>query len=411
MSQEVIPHLFRTEYAKIVSVLVRSFGIDQIAVAEDIASDTFLRAAETWSQKGIPENPTGWLYRVAKNKTTDLVRKNAVFKNSVEKNLKTATISDDAEHELDLSAENISDSQLAMIFVTCDPCNAMESRIALALNLLCGFGVNEIASAFLSNREVIYKRLQRAKAKLKEEKIKIISPDATTVAERLPSVLLTLYLLFNEGYLATNKDLIIQNELCYEAMRLASLLLQQESTATSEVYALLSLMCFQASRFDARTSANGEAILYADQDPSLWNQDLIAQGKYFLEKSSEAKVLTRYHLEASIASWHSFKVDSKIKWEAILRLYNELLIIEYSPVAALNRTYALSQARGKEEAIIEAEKISLDGNLWYHALLGDLYQDVDNQKAIHHLKKALQLATSSSDKKILSGKLARCLPG
>ena len=405
MQQEIIPHLFRTEYAKIVSVLVRSFGIDQIAIAEDIASDTFLRAAETWSQKGVPENPSAWLYRVAKNKTTDLIRKNAVFKKSVEKNLKASNNAYAITPELDLSPQNITDSQLAMIFVACDPCNPLESRIALALNLLCGFGVNEIASAFLSNREVIYKRLQRAKTKLKEENIQIIAPDATAVSERLPSVLLTLYLLFNEGYLATNKDLIIQNELCYEAMRLASLLLNHESTASSPVYALLSLMCFQVSRFDARTTENGEAILYADQDPSLWNQDLIAQGKYFLEKSSEAKVLTRYHLEASIASWHTFKVDSKTKWEAILRLYNELLIIEYSPVAALNRTFALSKVRGKEEAIIEAEKISLEGNLWYHALLGELYQGVDNTQAIQHLKKALQLATSSSDKKILSGKL------
>jgi len=404
---ELIPNLFRTEYRKIVSVLCKLFGIEHIEIAEDIVSDTFLLASELWGLKGLPDNPTAWLYVVAKNKTKDYLKRNSLFAQNISKGIKyNATASE--EIEIDLSIKNINDSQLAMIFVVCHPCNPAEAQIGLALNLLCGFGVDEIANAFLTNKTVIYKRLQRAKEKLRAEKIKIEQPTLSEINDRLSTVLTTLYLLFNEGYYSSNQDITLRKDLCLEAVRLTNLLIENEQTNKPFVNALFSLMCFQSSRFESRHNQNGEIILYQDQNTDLWDQELIAKGEFFLNQASQGNKISKYHLEAAIAYWHTIKADTKEKWENILQLYNQLLFIEYSPIVALNRTYALAKVNGKKEAIIEAEKIKLTDNHLYHSLLGELYTDFDNTKAISHFQNALTLAKSTADKMIISSKILEC---
>jgi RNA polymerase sigma-70 factor (ECF subfamily) len=405
--EELIPHLFRTEYRKIVSVLCKLFGIDHIEIAEDIVSDAFLLASELWGLKGLPDNPTAWLYIVAKNKTRDYLKRNAHFARNISKEIKYNATSSE-EIDIDLSVQNINDSQLAMIFVVCHPCNPPEAQIGLALNLLCGFSVDEIANAFLTNKKVIYKRLQRAKEKLRNEKIKIEQPGLSEINDRLPTVLMTLYLLFNEGYYSSNQDITIRKDLCLEAIRLTHLLIENEQVAKPSANALLSLMCFQSSRFDARFNQNGETILYQAQDTDLWNRELITKGEFYLDMASQGNEISKYHLEAGIAYWHTLKTDTKEKWDNILQLYNQLLMIEYSPIAALNRTYALARVNGKKEAIIEAEKISLTGNHLYHSLLGELYSGVDNAKAIAHFEDALKLAKSTADKTLISAKILEC---
>jgi RNA polymerase sigma factor (sigma-70 family) len=403
----LIPHLFRTEYRKIVSVLCKLFGIDHIEIAEDIVSDTFLLASELWGLKGLPENPTAWLYTVAKNKTKDYLKRNSLFSQSISKEIKNNATTWE-EIEIDLSVKNINDSQLAMIFTVCHPCNPAEAQIGLALKLLCGFGVDEIANAFLTNKKVIYKRLQRAKEKLRTEKIKIEQPTLAEIDDRLSTVLMVLYLLFNEGYYSSIQDITLRKDLCLEAMRLTYLLIENEQTNKPFANALLSLMCFQSSRFDARLNPNGETVLYQDQDTGLWNKELIAKGEHYLDLASQGDKISKYHLEAGIAYWHTIKADTKEKWENILQLYNQLLLIEYSPIAALNRTYALAKANGKKEAIIEAEKIKLTDNHLYHSLLGELYTDIDNIKAISYLQDALALAKSTADKMLISNKILEC---
>lgn len=404
---ELIPHLFRTEYRKLVSVLCKLFGIQHIETAEDLVSDTFLLAAELWGLKGLPENPTAWLYAVAKNKTRDYLKRHALFAQSIYPEIKyQATASE--EIEIDLSLKNINDSQLAMIFVVCHPCNPAEAQIGLALNLLCGFGAEEIASAFLTSKEAIYKRLQRAKEKLKTEKISIAEPTLSEISERLPSVLRTLYLLFSEGYYSSNQEITLRKDLCLEAMRLTYLLIENDQTSKPPVHALLAIMCFHASRFEARTDQDGNTILYPDQDASLWDQELIRQGEYFLNLSSQGNDISKYHLEAGIAYWHTIKADSKEKWENILQLYNQLLLVEYSPVAALNRTYALAKANGKHEAIGEAEKINLEGNHLFHSLLGELYMGIDDSKAVSHWQLALELTRSPGDRMLINRKMLEC---
>ena len=403
----LIPQLFRTEYQKIVSVLSNLFGIKHIEIAEDIVSDTFLAATENWTLRGVPENPTAWLYAVAKNKTRNYFRRSNTYEQKVSPELAYHAQNEGYEIEVDLSEKNITDSQLAMIFTVCNPCNPNGAQIALALNLLCGFSVNEIADAFLTNREVIYKRINRAKEKLKEENIPIACPTDREVNDRLDNVLKTIYLLFSEGYYSTSQDVALRKDCCAEAVRLAYLLIQNESTNLPQVNALMALMCFHTSRFDARTNENGELILYHDQDESLWNTELIARGGYFLNQSSSGPVVSKYHIEAGIAYWHTQKEDTPEKWKHILALYNSLLLLEHSPVAALNRIYALSKVNGKQDAIHAAEQLAPLDNHLYHALLGNLYTDLDNKAALAHFKTALHLAKTTADKHILNENIRR----
>lgn len=400
--KELLPNLFRTEYQKIVSVLCSLFGIQHIEIAEDIVSDTFLTASETWAIKGIPENPTAWLYTAAKNKTKNYLKRNNLFETKIAAEIKYNTPLNNPEIDIDLSDQNIADSQLAMIFTVCNPCNSEEAQIALALNLLCGFGINEISDAFLSNKEVIYKRINRAKEKLKEENIKIQNPSNSEIKDRIQTVLKTIYLLYSEGYYSISQNTTLRKDLCTEAMRLTYLLIQNESTNLPQTNALMALMCFHSSRFDARTGLNGEIILYEDQDQSLWNQELTDKGTYFLSQSSTGNTLSKYHLEAGIAYWHTIKEETIEKWNNILELYNNLIILEYSPIAALNRTYALSKVKGKQEAIKEAEKLNLTDNHFYYSLLGNLYAQIDSKKALQHFETALNLAKTVSDKNIIN---------
>lgn len=402
--QELIPQLFRTEFRKIVSVLCRYFGFDQIEIAEDIASDTFLAASETWGLKGVPPNPTAWLYYVAKNKAKNYLQRGSIFENKIMPALPNP-IAEFLEEEIDLSPQNINDSQLQMMFAICHPAIPPEAQIGLSLRILCGFGIEEIADAFLTNKEAINKRLYRAKEKLRQEQIKIELPDASEIDDRLETVLTTLYLLFNEGYYSISQNKTLRKDLCFEAMRLCYMLVETKETNKPQVNALLSLMCFQASRFEARQNESGEQILYEDQDTSLWDADLIRKGEYFLNCSASGNKLSKYHLEAAIAYWHTHKEDSQEKWENILQLYNQLLQLEYSPIAALNRTYALSKANGKAEAIIEAEKLNLTDNHFYFTLLGELYTDIDNDKARQNFQKALSLAKTQTDKQTIQKKI------
>ncbi len=406
---DLIPHLFRTEYRKITAVLSKRFGLEHIEIAQDMASDTFLQASETWGIKGLPQNPTAWLYAVAKNKAKDYLKRNTLFNDKIAQQITYAlkgVENSGSEIDIDLSDRNITDSQLQMMFAICHPSIPAEAQIGLSLHILCSFGVTEIAAAFLTTKETITKRLFRAREKLRSNQVKIAFPEASDIQNRLDNVLTTLYLLFNEGYYASGGDGSLRKDVCLEAVRLTNLLLDSKLTSQPPVYALLALMCFHASRFEARTDSEGETVLYEDQDERLWDENLIRQGEHFLHQSSSGSTLSKYHLEAGIAYFHTIKTDTKEKWERILQLYNQLLIIDYSPMAALNRTYSLAKANGKEIAIKEAEKLNLASHHLYHALLGDLYTGIDNEKAVHHFKTSLALTNSKADRKVIVKKLS-----
>ena len=395
--QDLIPHLFRTEFSKITAVLCKHLGIEHLERAEDIASDTFLLACETWSYQGIPANPTAWLYAVAKNKAKNSMHRQRIFSGKIAPHIQQAA-PEMEEPDIDLSDQNIGDSQLQMLFALCHPAIPPEAQIGLALRILCGFGIDEIADAFLSNKETINKRLFRAREKLRLEQVKIELPPPTDIRSRLETVLTTLYLLFNEGYYSESRDGLLREDLCREAMRLTELLRANELTRQPAVDALLALMCFHASRFAARKNQQGEIILYQDQDETLWDWELIARGGYLLHQAAQGDTLSKYHLEAGIAYWHTIKTDTPEKWENILQLHNRLLVLEYSPIAALNRTYALSKVQGAAAAIAAAEQLQLTSNHFYFVLLGELYKELDPAKAKLNFQKAYALAKTQTDK-------------
>jgi RNA polymerase sigma factor (sigma-70 family) len=403
-NKELIPHLFRQEFSKIAAVLCKHFGIAHIEIAEDLASDTFLAALESWTYKGIPANPEAWLYAVAKNKAKNYIQRNHLFAGKIVSHLRNSR-DPDPETEIDLSEKNILDSQLQMLFAICHPALSAREQTGLALRILCGFGIEEIANALLSKKEAMNKSLFRAREKLRIEKVRIEFPIKSEINNRLDSVLTTLYLLFNEGYYSESRESILREDLCLEAMRLNSLLLDNEETNQPAVNALFSLMCFHSSRFRARKNQKGEIILYQDQDETIWDQALISKGVYFFRIASRGEILSKYHLEAGIAYWHTIKADTEEKWEIILQLFNHLLVLEYSPIAALNRTYALSKTGGIPIAIAEAEKLKLEDNQYYFALLGELYSVVDKEKAIAHFQKAISLAKTKTDKQTIQNKI------
>jgi RNA polymerase sigma factor (sigma-70 family) len=402
--QELIPHLFKEEYRKIISVITKRFGLKHIEIAEDIASDTFLTAAQVWGINGIPENPVAWLYNVAANKTKNYLHRGNIYNSKIVPQLK---IDVEKEEMLDLSPQNIIDSQLQMMFAISHPSISAESQIGLSLKILCGFGIEEIADAFLTNKETINKRLYRAKEKLREENIKLEMPAGPELEERLKSVLSTIYLLFSEGYYSVSNNQTLRKELCFEAIRLCSMLAENKAGNTPPVNALLALMCFHASRFDARIGKEGEIVLYEDQDTELWDTKWISKGMYYLKSSASGDQISTYHLQANIAYWNTIKEDSTQKWESILQLYNMLLQIEYSPIAALNRTFALAKANGKKEAVIEAEKLKLTSNHLYYSLLGELYAGLDTTKAKENFQQALSMAKTINDRNLLKRKLEK----
>lgn len=402
----LLPHLFRQEYAKMTAVLCRHFGLKQIEIAEDIASDTFLKASEHWAINGIPENPTAWLYAVAKNNTKDYFKRMAIFETKIKGLIKQDEI--EAVKNLETDSQIITDSQLAMIFAVCIPSISGEAQVCLALQVLCGFGVDEIANAFLTNKETIKKRLYRARSCLRKSNFQIKPLNGTDVKQRLDSVLKTLYLLFNEGYFSKTNNHLVRKDLCSEAIRLTLMLIENTLTNIPKVNALLALMCFQTSRLDARVNVYGEATLFDKQNRALWDQSLIDRGNYYLVNACSGTEISKYHLEAGIAYWHTTPTDTN-KWEHILTLYDQLCLIEDSPIIILNRAFAFSKIHGNKNAIKEMESLNMPKNSFYHALLGYLYADTIPQTAIKHYTKARDLTTSKVEKQTLTNEIERLL--
>lgn len=402
--QGYVDKLFKQEFTKMVAVISSLFGLEHIEIAEDIVSETFLQAIETWGLKGIPPNPAAWLYAVAKQKTLYYFRRNKIFEQKVKPAI-AHTLEKEEETAIDFSMQNIKDSQLQMLFAVCTPAIASEAQIGLALRILCGFGIDEIAEAFFTNKETINKRLFRAKEKLRAENVKMELPAEDEMVSRLHNVLHIIYLLFNEGYYSQVQNEILRRDLCIEAMRLCMMLTEYDKANLPKTNALMALMCFHASRFGARQTGDGALVLYEDQDEALWDTALIKQGLHYLQLSAQGNEISSYHLEAKIAYWHCIKEDTKEKWDDILDLYNRLLMINYNPGVALNRTFALYKANGRDEALQEAEKLKLDSNHFYFMLLGELYKGVNNNMAKQNFIKAYALAKTMTEKQVIQDKI------
>ncbi|PQA60990.1 RNA polymerase subunit sigma [Siphonobacter curvatus] len=381
------------------ATICRHFSIRSIEIAEDIVSDTFLKASEYWAISGVPDNPTAWLYTVAINKSKDYIKRLLIFeKLIVDKNQQEDQVIDSI---LELDGQLLENSELQMIFAICDSVNSQENQITLALQVICGFSVEEIANAFFSKTETIKKRLFRAKNTLRNSHFKIKPLTEGEITSRIDCVLKTLYILFNEGYYSKTSDQLIRKKLCSEAIRLVLALVDNISTSTKNARALLALMCFQSSRLDARTDNYGEIILFEDQDRNLWDLSLIERGQYYLASACTGNEVSTYHIEAAISYWHSTSTGT-LKWEPILRLYDQLVLLKYSSVIALNRIFALSKVYGNDKAIREVEKLSFLENSYYHLLLGYLYTESHVSLAVKHYRKAIALTKSKRERSTLN---------
>jgi len=413
---ELSDHLFRREAGRMVATLTRVFGVHNLALAEDVVQDAFCRALEVWKFRGMPENPSAWLLATAKNRALDILRRQRTartFAPDLGRLLDSEWTLAPAVEEL-FAANAIKDDLLRMMFSCCQPRLAEEAQVALILNILCGFSVNEIASAFVTSRAAIEKRITRAKKLLATSKRLFDVAAAADFAARLPAVHRALYLLFNEGYHGASPETPVRAELCHEAMRLAAVLLDHPLGATPTSYALSALMHLNAARLPARVDAAGDLQSLFDQDRSLWNRGLVREGLGLLELSASGSQLTEYHLEAAIASVHTSAPRAEdTDWGRIVSLYDMLVSIRPSPVIALNRAIAVAQRDGPErglEAIGTIEnRERLAAYPFYPAALGELeLRRGRHATARKHFRAARALARNPMERKFLDQRMTAC---
>jgi RNA polymerase sigma factor (sigma-70 family) len=409
-------HLFRREAGRMVAVLTRVFGVHNLALAEDAVQDAFCRAVEVWKFRGVPDNPSAWLMAAAKNRALDILRRQRTARNfapDLGRLLESEwTLAPAIDEQFTPGA--IKDDMLRMMFSCCHPRVSEEAQVALVLNILCGFGVGEVASAFVSTQVAMGKRITRAKKVLATSKRLFDVVAGTEFFARLPIVHRALYLLFSEGYHGASAEKAVRAELCREAMRLTAMLLENPLGATPATYALAALMCLGAARLPARVDASGDLSALVDQDRSLWDRQLVAEGLMLLERSATGSELTEYHIEAAIASMHAqARRAEETNWPAIVSLYDTLMTVRPSPVVALNRAIAVAQDQGPERGLEEIRSIADSDRLaaypFYSAALGELELRCGRREtARQHFRAALALARSPMERRFFERRIGAC---
>jgi RNA polymerase sigma-70 factor (ECF subfamily) len=399
-------HYFRHEFGRLVAVLSRRFGVHRMELCEDAVQTALLRAMQSWSQRGLPDDRSAWLYRVAVNEVLGALRREKRTDTSVDSAEEIAA----AEDEIYLERE-VKDDQLRMLFVCANPGIPRESQIVFALRILCGFSIEEIALRLFQSHEAIYKRLQRARAALREHVSEVETPRFEELANRLPAVLEILYLLFTEGYSSAQPDQMIRHELCEEAIRLGRLLDEHPVGAVPETSALLALMYLDAARFESRVDGAGGLLLLEEQDRSRWDRELIHIGVAYLHRAARGDDFTRYHIEAAIAAEHCLApAYGETRWSEIANLYQRLEGVAPSPINLLNRAIAIAEWQGADAglALLEALKPPswLLGYYLWDATLGELYRRRgDHERAIRHLTRALEAAPTHAEKALIRRRL------
>lgn len=398
--------MFRHEAGRMAAVLTRMLGASHLDDVDDIVQDSLIKAFEVWKIKGLPDNPSAWLYKVARNKAIDLMRQRKhAFSLDQAQQMEGEPLPLDWEKSID-------DSVLRMMFACCHPAIPVESQIAFTLKTLGGLSVKEIANAFLTSEDTVAKRIYRAKEKIREEKIEIEPPPVYELPARLDSVCQVLYLLFNEGYYSSNPEQLIREDLCAEAMRLTYLLVRHPQTGLPHVKALLALMCLQASRFPARADDHNQIVLLEQQNRNKWNRELMQRGLYWLEQAAVGDWLTEYHVEAAIASVHATAPDfASTNWRELLKLYETLHTIKPSPATKLNLAIVVGYAKSPQAGVDALQQlVTLHSNRYYHVALGDfLFQLNRLPEAKTHFIKALSLTPSEAEQQLIETKLNRLI--
>jgi RNA polymerase sigma-70 factor, ECF subfamily len=408
----LLDHLFRHQAGRITARLVRLLGPANFALAEEAVQEALVRALLTWPYEGAPDNPAGWLFRVAHNIAIDAVRRDRTFAAKTESVVAELTRSasfaaaepDDGE---------LQDDELRMIFMCCHPALARETSVALSLKTVGGFSTREIARAFLADERAIAQRLVRARRQIRDEQLTLEMPGASDLAARLDAVLEVIYFMFNEGYAAQSGEALIRQDFCFEALRLGTLV-ASAPLATPRAHALVALMALQAARLAARVDELGDLVLLDNQDRTRWDERLIALGFHHFDRSISGDDVSEYHIQAAIAAAHARATDaSSVDWPAILELYDELLSKNPSPVVALNRAVAIARVHGPAAGLAAVTPLERDRYLRrYHLLLavrGQLLLDLGRvPQAADAFRAALECECSEPERRFLTRQLQLC---
>ncbi|SFP80836.1 RNA polymerase sigma-70 factor, ECF subfamily [Amycolatopsis arida] len=402
----VVEHLFRHSSGRLIATLARLLGPDRLDLAEEAVADALEQALRTWPHSGVPNNPRGWLFRAARNRAVDLLRRERSLRDKLP-----------ALVELDhaaLDGDSGQDDELAMMLLCCHPDLPVPAQVALTLRTVGGLGVREIAAALLTKPATVAQRLTRAKRWLRNSGQPLELPPPEAVPARVDTVLSVLYLLFNEGYGATSGEAAVRAELCGEAIRLSRLLLTDRRTDVPRARALLALMLLQASRLPARVDERGDLLLFDEQDRGRWDRSMIAEGTRMFAAACVGAERSAYHVEAAIALCHAAaEKPGDTDWPRIVELYDQLLTLRPSPVTRLNRAIALAMVDGPEAGIAELERLGAEPRLREYpqlpAALGALWSRAGRPDlAAEHYRRALELPVSAPQHRFLRRRLAEC---
>ncbi len=404
--RERIDELYRTDSRRVFATLVRLLG--DFDLAEEALHDAFASAMDRWPHEGVPDNPRAWLVSAGRFRAIDAIRRRARFDASLGELAERLEAA--ARREAERDAEGVEDDRLRLIFTCCHPALASNAQVALTLREVCGLTTEEIARAFLTAPSTLAQRIVRAKARIREANIPYRVPSREELPERLENVLQVIYLVFNEGYAASSGDSLTRPDLSGEAIRLGRLLL--ELLPEPEVMGLLALMLLHESRRVARTSASGELILLEEQDRSLWNGELIAEGNALVERALASGPVGSYTLQAAIAGVHAVASEpAATDWRRITALYDLLAQVQPSPVVELNRAVAVAMRDGPAAGLELIDELLARGELeeyhLAHAARADLCRRLgrrDEARAAY--ERALQLARQEPERRFLARRLA-----
>jgi RNA polymerase sigma-70 factor (ECF subfamily) len=410
----LVDHFFRHESGRLCAVLTRSLGVRRLDLVEDVVQAALMQALETWSRRGVPEDPAGWLYRTARNLAIDALRRDRTHSQALPR-LAHANEQESSPLEPHF-ADEIGDEPLRMLFVCCHEAVPAESRVAIALKTLCGFSTGEIARALLTTEANVQKRIERARDRLRELNVNFDTPAAAELCARLDAVLAVIYLLFTQGCHVTHGDMPIRRDLCDEARRLARMLAAHPVGQVPAVHALIALMCFHAARFDARVDLDGAIVLLDEQDRSAWNWNDVREGMAWLARSASGDEVTRYHLEAGIA-WEHCRAPTfaDTDWQRMAELYDTLDRIAPSPLNSLNRAVVETYLHGPQAglarlAAVPPERVPARYPGW-HAVIGELHFRLGRHSAAKRAwQEALHLTTARAEQDFLRRRLALCRP-
>ena len=398
-----IDKIYRQERGRVLASLIRLLGGFQLA--EEALADAFLAAAQQWPRDGVPANPRTWLVSAGRFKAIDKLRKSGRFRDMVPELTRELL---DEEDQMPAERETIEDDTLRLIFTCCHPALPADAQIALTLREVCGLTNEEIAAAYLSKPATIAQRIVRAKSRIRDERLPYEVPEPAQWPERLDVVLHTIYLIFNEGYDASSGDALLRHDLCAEAIRLTRLLKELHSTA--DIDGLLALMLLHQSRAIARTTSDGRIILLEDQDRSLWDRALIAEGTTLAELAFAQPPVATYTIQAMIAATHSAARTANLTdWRRIVSLYDLLLRAEPSPIIELNRAVAIAMRDGPAAGLALIDPLAagpLGAYRFAHAARADLLRRLGQpEEARAAYRRALQLAEQAAERAFLQGRL------